>query len=350
MQLSSRLAAALVLMVCSVVAWAGEAPTLKIGEAAPALDTGKWLKGAPVEKLEKGKVYVVEFWATWCGPCRQSIPHLSELQKQYPDIVFIGQDCWEQDASAVEPFVVKMGEKMNYRVVMDTPPTGMEGKMAKTWMAAAGENGIPTAFVVNKDAKIAWIGHPMSLEKVLKGVADGTWDMAKAIKDAELRSTIRDGLRGGNMGAALTAIDAAIAADPGMEGEYGLAKLMLLVRQKQASAAATYAEHLASVAPLTDNPETLNEMAWMLVDPDGGLKLTAADLDAAEKIALRGVELSKGEQAPVLDTLARVYARKGDWKKAVEFQTKAVEKATDSRLKAELQKTLTEYGRGASFP
>ena len=67
------------------------ASELKIGDKAPALQVAKWLKGTPVKAFEPGKVYVVEFWATWCGPCKQSIPHLTELQKKYAGKVkFVG--------------------------------------------------------------------------------------------------------------------------------------------------------------------------------------------------------------------------------------------------------------------
>jgi thiol-disulfide isomerase/thioredoxin len=57
--------------------------TLKIGDPAPPLAVSKWVKGTPVKKLGDGQVHVVEFWATWCGPCKVSIPHLTELAKKY---------------------------------------------------------------------------------------------------------------------------------------------------------------------------------------------------------------------------------------------------------------------------
>ncbi len=63
--------------------------TLSAGDAAPALSVTKWLKGAPVTSFEKGHVYVVEFWATWCGPCVASMPHLSAIQKEFKDKVTI---------------------------------------------------------------------------------------------------------------------------------------------------------------------------------------------------------------------------------------------------------------------
>jgi thiol-disulfide isomerase/thioredoxin len=53
------------------------AQSLKIGDKAPSLEVSRWVKGEKVERLEKDQTYVVEFWATWCGPCIQTIPHLT---------------------------------------------------------------------------------------------------------------------------------------------------------------------------------------------------------------------------------------------------------------------------------
>ena len=61
------------------------------GSPAPAIAIAKWMQGEPVEEFEAGKVYVVEFWATWCGPCLQSMPHMAQLQTEYGDkVAFIG--------------------------------------------------------------------------------------------------------------------------------------------------------------------------------------------------------------------------------------------------------------------
>ena len=107
---------ALALLILSPAARAGG---LSIGDPAPALTVSKWVKGEKVDKLEKGQLYVVEFWATWCGPCRTSIPHLTELQKKNPKVTFIGVSILESDQKEVEPFVKEMGDKMDYRVAMD---------------------------------------------------------------------------------------------------------------------------------------------------------------------------------------------------------------------------------------
>src|SRR5688572_27537114 len=59
------------------------APTLNVGDKAPKLSIENWVKGDEVKALGDGKVYVVEFWATWCPPCVKSIPMLTEIQKDF---------------------------------------------------------------------------------------------------------------------------------------------------------------------------------------------------------------------------------------------------------------------------
>jgi serine/threonine-protein kinase len=170
---------------------------LGVGDPAPKLDVKSFVKGEPIATLEPGRVYVVEFWATWCGPCRVSIPHLTELQKKHPDVAFIGVSIWEQDQNAVKPFVAAMGDQMDYRVASDAIPengNANDGIMATTWMKAAGQGGIPTAFIIDKGGRIAWIGHPMSMNEPLEKIAGGWWALtaasARSRKESENRTTI----------------------------------------------------------------------------------------------------------------------------------------------------------------
>ncbi|HZQ47287.1 MAG TPA: redoxin family protein [Verrucomicrobiae bacterium] len=171
-----------ILALTAASAQAGE-HALKVGDPAPKLQTGKWVKGEPVTGFEPGTAYLVEFWATWCVPCQKSIPHLTELQEKYQDrhLVVIGQDCSEDNEKKVNKFVKEMGAKMNYRVALDDHDGSKEGKMNETWMLAAERYTIPSAVLVDTHGVIAWIGHPLELKQsVLEDVLDGKYDVAKA--------------------------------------------------------------------------------------------------------------------------------------------------------------------------
>jgi thiol-disulfide isomerase/thioredoxin len=170
---------AFALLASTLLASIASAQTLKVGDPAPALQQGKYVQGEPVTSFQPGMVYVVEFWATWCGPCIRAIPHVNDLQKKYEGkVVVIGQNVWEDDVSKVEPFVKRMGDKMTYRVALDSKP-GAEGGMARTWMQAAGQNGIPAAFIIGGDGKIAWIGHPMQMDQPLEAAVKAASSMRK---------------------------------------------------------------------------------------------------------------------------------------------------------------------------
>src|SRR5439155_1211873 len=127
------------------------ADELSVGDPAPKLGVKEFVKGEPITKLEKGKTYVVEFWATWCGPCRVSIPHLTEMQKKFADqgVVFVGVS--DEPADTVKPFVEKMGDKMEYVVAIDPARKTHEG-----YMKAFGVGGIPHAISIWRFRRPRW--------------------------------------------------------------------------------------------------------------------------------------------------------------------------------------------------
>ncbi len=116
-----------------------------VNSPAPAL-TFQDLAGHDVKLADlKGKVVVVDFWATWCGPCRTEIPGYIEMQKKYGDqgLVIIGVSLDQKGPKHVKKFVEENG--MNYTVVMGDD---------KAIDAFGGFDVIPTTFLIGRDGKI----------------------------------------------------------------------------------------------------------------------------------------------------------------------------------------------------
>lgn len=150
-------------------------PTLWIGDPAPPLNIGQWVNGQPASSGFEGGVHVVEFWATWCGPCLASMPHISSLQEKYGDkLTVIG--VTDEDSATVEAFLASesadgrpWSEVITYHLATDNAQA-----TNRSYMSAANQSGIPTAFLIGNDGKIQWIGHPMEIDGPLRSVIEGS--------------------------------------------------------------------------------------------------------------------------------------------------------------------------------
>ena len=92
----------------------------------------------------KGKVVLLNFWATWCGPCRAEIPSLIELQKKYgSQMQILGMNVDDEDETQVRAVV--QGEGINYPVVM----TSLDVRIAY-----GGITALPTVFIINTEGKV----------------------------------------------------------------------------------------------------------------------------------------------------------------------------------------------------
>ena len=385
---------------------------LGIGSDAPALNVEHWVQNGngkfkPVTKFEKGKVYVVEFWATWCGPCIASMPHLVETQKKYADEVQI-VSISNEDLETVEKFLerevrptgrpgAEEGDKAEK--ADDAPKTYRELTSAyclttdpdrssdKDYMEAAGRNGIPCAFIVGKDQKVEWIGHPMSMDAALEAVVTDKWDreafaekyaeeqkvnilMAKIMRAAgsgkvdealqmidetiantdneQIKQTmpslrIQVLLRAGRTDEALKALDELIEAEknPGMKAQMRMTRVQLMLQDAKSPKLAEAVTQ--AYADYKDNPAFINFITWNLYQKfeAGELQdkaLLSASRAAAEQAAASADGPTKGA---ILDTVAHFQLLDGDAKAALKSQEEAITLA-DDQLKPQLEKFLEQ--------
>lgn len=290
-----------------------QAPDLFIGDDAPSLDLAHFVKGDSVDGFEDGTVYVVEFWATWCGPCIAAFPHISELQKHYGDKVqVIGVNIWDrqQDRSTgeftesqqdwisrIDEFVEGQGDKMNYSVALQQGTS-----MQENWMKAGGRNGIPSAFIVDQKGKIAWVGHPMSIDETLEAAVKGEIDYEAAIQEAKNEQLVSAAYRAG-----MTKMNSEEKA----EAEDGYTIMRALVMQHG-----------------KDNAGMLNQVAWPVLDPNS--PVTHRDYEFALELGKRAAELTKFEDPMILDTYAYALFKTGNIKEAAKQQRKALQLVKNS--------------------
>jgi thiol-disulfide isomerase/thioredoxin len=177
----------LLCIIAFTVSAQNDAPAkVSIGDAAPPLRVRAWIKGTPVNSFEKGKLYVVEFWATWCRPSMAAMPRLSRLARKYRhNVTFLAIDAFEihhvktTPMRQIKALVDSMGRQMNFPIASeDTNFT------AHDWFTAFDQKAGPqTTFVVDAQGRVAWIGCPHNLAPVLEKIMNNTWDIKAALFD-----------------------------------------------------------------------------------------------------------------------------------------------------------------------
>jgi tetratricopeptide (TPR) repeat protein len=216
------------------------------------------------------------------------------------------------------------------------------------YMRAAGQRGIPTAFIVGKDAHVEWIGHPMSMDKPLEEVVNGTWDRdayAADFKKKREQETAARSIMGEvqsaetpeEFRAALRKIDGVLAEYPDNLNLQLIKYDMLLKHLKEDDKALACGEQIAR--DNWDSSGLLNSISWNTISTKD---ISRAVKVAATRWAARANELTEGNDASIIDTLARCYYEQGDLSKAVELQKKAVQIAEPGMTKS-LKDTLDEY-------
>jgi len=339
--------------------FAQDAYTVGVGKAAPKLITSTWLRGAPIGDFQKGQVYVIESWATWCKPCVESMPHLTQIQKEFGDKVkVVGVDIWESSQALAGPFLQKMGDKVGYSIAQDLVPEGKtsrDGRFASDWIVAAGKYsfGVPLAFVVNGDGVVAWIGHPNDLEKPLREVVDGTWDLAaaKASYDASMVEALKTekykvayyyASMDSRWDDAAANCDKVLEIDPTPNANYASNEFRTLYNDaKNPTKAMAFAKNVIE-SRFTKNAPVLCAIVRSITATKPAPN--SPELDLAFKGAQEALSAAGSTDSESTSALAKVYLCKGDKAQALALQKKAVEYAKEQPDKDYMQQILDSMG------
>jgi thiol-disulfide isomerase/thioredoxin len=320
-------------------------PKLGIGDAAPPLTVAKWVKGDPVPAFAPGKVYVLDFWATWCGPCIKSMPHLNELVAEYKDkgltAIAVTTADGNNTAEAIDGFVGTRGAKFDIAFARcDTPATD------DAYMRAAGQDGIPCSFVVGKDGKIAYIGHPLELDDVLPKVVAGTWrgqadidEIAKA--NAELDDLTNKAEK--DPAGALAGLDGFAKAYPwkAAQDPFAVRKVLILLLNKKGDEAKAVTDGLMKKYAAKKDAAgygTLRDV-WTSRDLNPGRVSVEVGLAAADA----ALALAGADDPGTLFRTAEAYFQAGQPAKAVSLAEKAAGVVTSDEEKAFFAKQIRKY-------
>lgn len=336
------------------------AQTLQVGSKAPPLNIQHWISDGGgayphVTEFAPGKIYVVEFWATWCGPCIQAMPHLAELQEKYgKKIQFISvsdEPLSEISALLAEdyPGTGKTFGELTSAYSLTSDP---DGSTHRDYLEASQAQGIPTAYIVGPTGEIEMIGHPMSLDAPLTLMAEGNWDREAyfaAIKKKEMLTLgIDQAIDAEDIEAAFALsqqLDEVI--QPGELVQTKFIQTQLAIRVGNEASIEFFKE---TAEKLKDEDGAIAAMVWMLVEmkyegeqPAPALMKTAEQILNAH-IAQLPAQTPDGRmmKGAVMDILSHLYYVQERVDEAIANQVKAVSLNNDAELSDFLKKLKQE--------
>jgi thiol-disulfide isomerase/thioredoxin len=320
---------------------------LEVGSTAPEgfAEHLEFVQGDKVETFSKDKVYVVEFWATWCGPCKRSIPHLTELQTDLGSrgLEIIGVS--DEPVDLVKKFVKEKGSAMGYTVATQKKDDTF---IKEKWMKAAGQKGIPCAFVISRSGKIVHIGNPLdeNFDRIIKQTLANRYDPELMSRVEPTINAARNAAKRRNFKEASSLYAKAIAENPSTLLEYSFESWRMLNEQADDTAGAK--------ALLTSTIDGIKTDKYALIEAANYLATDAnikkRDLDAAQVVADKLKALPGTKDDPeVLAAMAAVSAGRGNFAAAAEMQYDAWMAAAPA-AKPAAKRALDSYEAKAKDP
>jgi thiol-disulfide isomerase/thioredoxin len=329
------------ILLCAAASVASGSP--QIGDKAPAIKVAKWVTqrppALPGEPKAEKHVFLVEFWATWCQPCLQSIPHLAELHKKHEKDGLVVISISNEEPELIETFIRKK-QKMPQFV-------GSDDEMATTTAWTKDIPTIPHAFVVDRKGIVAWEGNPLAdvgaMDTAIKEVLAGTYDIAEAKRTAEtakeygrLMSELQPAYAMRDEDKLFKLLDRMIELRPGELQPYLIKRGML--REFDKGGQRTEAWNAKILEAFADSAVAMRQIAEFELRKD----ITDRDAEFMFRSAMRAKELSGQDDADVLQVVAGVYSALGMLDAAIASQEKAVAGAPADR-KETFQKVLSYY-------
>jgi len=283
-------------------------PPLAIGDPAPKLAVDRWMQGAPVDHFVRGKAYVLEFWASWCLPCRKSLPQMDALAKRFEGRLQVIGIAAAEDGDSTKLASFLREKKLSYPIAYRA-----SSDMYDRWVRAARGSGLPWVFVVDGDGRIAWWGQPFyeAFDGVLEAVLAHHWDAtrektARAARAGderrgwELRQDATNASSKEDWKRARKDLDALVTLDPERWWWEVVERVMVTARGLNQPAEARELAAQAIHGVSNNNPHALTALAGMLLgsqDPAG--RDTTLALEAAQRANV----LTLGADADVVRVL-----------------------------------------------
>ena len=217
-------------------------------------------------------------------------------------------------------------------------------------MLAAKQSGIPCAFIVGKDSRIEWIGHPMSMDEPLEQIVTDSWNRDAFAEEFAAKQAVREIMakvareaRSGEITSAVAILDTALS-DPKLSSQksaFGTLKFQLLASNK-ASADEAAAVALELLQDESMDASGVNQIAWTIYQFSAAKRFHNEEvLQAAIDLSQRAVEDAGSLRPYLLDTIAHLHHALGDLETAITVQQSAVE-AADASMKSRVQPFLRQ--------
>jgi len=304
---------------------------LKVGDPAPPLKIKDWMRGEAVNLAKEAakKIHMVEFWATWCPPCKASVPLLTQYQKKYEkDLVIIGvtdPDPSRNSPTEIKQFVKEQGKNMMYTVAIDD-----NGATSKAYLPSE-MVGIPYAFLVGRDGRVVWEGSPLdpALEQVIPDVINGKYDVAAAKAAANLDQEVAKRFQSLEMAYQMGETDTVwkgvieiLKLDPSNETAMQLLTGLYASEPKKAEEFKTWAR--GHIAKYKSDAKAMHRLAVTLC---GNEDFASRTPDLALEAAKAAYEASK--QTWAIEVYAKALYQIGNLDRAIALQQEAVSAAPD---------------------